>query len=185
MNGAEKIKNKILEEAKNEVEKILVESKEGEEEIRSKNMKSEKEYASSRRDDMKRSVKLYKDKTLAQSRLKVKREYLAERENIVESFLIEGLKDIDHSSKEYSSYLKVLIEKSVKILSGDITVFCNKNDKSIVKKISGDLKLDVANINGGLIFEDSIGGKIDESLDSKMERKMDELRRVIVKNIES
>ncbi len=184
MNGAEKIKNKILEEAKQESDNILEEAKTQEEKINNQNKNSEKEYASNRRNDVQKSVKLYKDKTLAQSRLKVRRIYLGEREKIVEDFLQEALKSISHSSKEYSTFLKNIIDKSMKQLSGDITIYCSKADKTLAKKLTPNATIEISKISGGLIFEDSSGKRIDESISSKVERIKDKLRENIVKSIE-
>tara|TARA_Y100000310_G_C20412027_1_gene682485 strand:- start:81 stop:638 length:558 start_codon:yes stop_codon:yes gene_type:complete len=185
MNGAENIKNKILEEAKKEADKISAEAKVEEEKILSNNKKEEESYTKKREDEIEKEVKLFKDKTLAQARLKSKRAYLAERETIIEKYVKEGIKSIGPTSKDYQEYIKKILTKNIKLLSGEITVFCNKKDEPLIKKLIGDkAKVVTARLTGGVTLEDSSGIKIDESIDSKVERVKDKLRQKIVKAIE-
>ena len=184
MNGAEKIKEKILKEAKDEADKLIKQAKTEAEKINERNKKTEGDYSDKRKNEIKKAVNLFKDKTLAQSRLKVRREYLAERETIIDNLLKGSLSSINPSSKDYEAYLKKIIDNNLKFLSDDIKIYCSNQDKSLVKKLIGKkASIEVTKIDGGLLLEDSNGKRVDETLAVKIERVKDRIRQVIVKKI--
>ncbi|MFH2028009.1 MAG: V-type ATP synthase subunit E [Nanoarchaeota archaeon] len=180
--SAEKIKNKILQEANNEANKILDQAKKEAKSIGAENKKQESAYEKKRQEEIDKEIKLYKDKTMAQARLRLKREFLAEREQIINQLIEEGAKSIDHSSAEYKKYLKNIIDDNLDLLSSDVIIYCNKKDKTLVKNMT-DKDIKDIDIDAGIVIEDSEGKRIDESMSAKLHRLQDTLRQKIMKKL--
>ncbi|MFH1849383.1 MAG: V-type ATP synthase subunit E family protein [archaeon] len=184
MTGAEKIKGKILEEAKAEAEKIMAGAKKEVERIHKRSEKECQDYSQEKKRDLERNVRLFESKTLAQERLKVKRQFLKERETIITELLGAAAEGIDHSSKAYSACMKMMVAQNLKSLTGKVKVSCNAGDRALVKRlIKGRVTIAVADVAGGLIFEDSSGKRIDETLGIRTERLMDLIRQMAVETL--
>lgn len=181
MEGVEKIKNKILSDAKKEADKILNEAKKEVAEIEKEKQKQLDIIKKKRETEIKQAVKLYKDKTIAQARLKAKREYLDKREEIIDKYVREVILKIDRKSNDYKNFLKNIIDQNINLLSGEITIYCNKKDIALLKSMNISSSLKESNIEAGIIFEDSTGKRIDETISSRLERRKDKIRRGIIK----
>ena len=184
--GAEKIKDKILKEANHEADKAIKHAEEEAKTILYNNKALLSSFKKKRESEIDSSVKLFKDKTLAIARLKSKREFLSEREQIIDRFIHDFMEKIDHKSADYKDYLKKVLEESLSNLSGEITVYCNKCDMNAVDGLCKSLGKDgvyikPSDIEGGLIFENRSGERINESISSRLERIRGELRQNIAK----
>jgi|TARA_B100001971_G_C18099202_1_gene487858 vacuolar-type H+-ATPase subunit E/Vma4 len=186
--GAEKIKNKILKEANNEADKIIKQAEEEAKKINDKNKAQLSDFKKNRGSEISASIKLFKDKTLAIARLKSKREFLSMREQIINRFIQDFLAKINRKSANYKDYLKKILEESLGSISGETTVYCNKEDMNTVNELCNSFGKDKVyikpkDIDGGLMFENKSGERINESLSSRLERIKGELRQNIAKHL--
>lgn len=183
MEGTEKIKEKIIEEANAEIKKSNDEVKAEVEEIKKEARETIAGIKKKIEEEKEHEIKLFNDKTLAQARLKGKRKYLETREGIMDSFIEKGAEEAVKKG-EYKKFLDGLVKKNKDLLGEGVTVCCSPKDMSVVNKILHELKLKnkvkAVEIDGGIILEDSEGKRINESLASILERKRDELRSKIV-----
>lgn len=181
MKGIEKIKNKILSDARKEAGKILNEAKKEVEGIEKEKQKQLEAIKKKRETEIKQAVKLYKDKTIAQARLKAKREYLEKREEIIDKYVKEVILNIDRKSSDYKNFLRNIIDQNINLLSGEVTIHCNKKDIALLKSMNINSALQESNIEAGIIFEDSTGKRIDETINSRLERRQNKIRQDIIK----
>lgn len=183
MEGIEKIKEKIIAEADTEIKKIDNELKAQVDEIKKENKEVVGEIKRKGEAEKEHEIKLFRDKTLAQARLKVKRNYLETREAIINEFIEEGAEKAVKKDS-YKKFLEDLIKKNKDFLEKNFVVYCSSKDKNVVSKILHKLRLKnkvkEMEINGGVILEDSEGKRVNESLASILERKRDELRQKII-----
>lgn len=176
--GIEKIKGKITADAEREAKKLLDHAHKESDKISKANKKMVEDYRKRRETEVSAEVRLYRDRVLAQERIQAKRTYLSRREEIITKFIDDALNKIDTKSNEYKSFMKGLVDENLKLLSGDITVSCNKNDMTLVKSLVKKAKVKEAPIKGGIIFADATK-TIDESMDSVFERLKNQLRQKI------
>ncbi|MDA1196344.1 MAG: hypothetical protein O2779_00060 [Nanoarchaeota archaeon] len=182
MNGAENIKKEMLEEAQQEVEKIQKEVAEKIDVLKKEHGSIRDAYETQRKHEIARAAALLTDKTLARTRLQVKRNYLIEREKVVES-IVKSASKVSHSDKVYQNYLKALVNEHVGSLKGKITIHCNSKDVSYVSGLVDGIAVEEADIDGGIIVENDAGKKINESFLESIERRMDMVREVVVKHL--
>ena len=182
MDGSEHIKKEMLGEAQQEVEKIEKEVAEKVTSMKKEHAAAREAYEKQRTLESKRAVQLFSDKTLAQSRLQVKRNYLIEREKVVES-MVKSAARISHADKEYQKFLKGLVNEHKGSLDGKITIHCNSKDVSFVSGLVEGIAVEEADISGGIIVENEAGKRIDEQLSESIERGMDTIREVVVKHL--
>ena len=190
--GLEKIKQKIMADAKTNVKKIMDETKKEADKINEANKSNAEAYKKKAQEKLKSDVKLFINKTMAQARLKSRRVYLEKREKLMESLIEDVLTKFERKSKDYEEYIEKILANNLSYLMGDVSIFCNKKDHSLVKSLvdnikRGDeskisnIKIKEADIIGGLILEDSEGKRINESIDSKFERVKQKIRKEIIK----
>ena len=190
--GLEKIKQKIMEDAKTIVKEIMNAAKKESDKINETNKSNAEAYKKRAQEKLKSDVKLFINKTMAQARLKSRRVYLEKREKLMESLIEHVLTKFERKSKDYEKYLETIIAKNLKYLTGDVSIFCNKKDLSLVKSLDekikkaddskiSNIKIKEADIIGGLILEDSEGKRINESIDSKFERVKQKIRQDVIK----
>ncbi|MFH1590591.1 MAG: V-type ATP synthase subunit E [archaeon] len=178
--GFTKIKDKILAEAKSEGQVVIDEAKK----VSAGNLeRAKKEAAIIREDEGKRlehDIKLFIDKTVALARLEEKKRFIERREDIISGMIESAVKDI-RKSKDYGKYLKDTIKTSASQLGKGLVVWCNKADVSAVKSAASSLKIKAETKAGdmvaGVILEDSSGKRIEETIEARLERNRDEIRK--------
>lgn len=187
MEGTKKIQEKILADADREIEKIMEEAKSQIDEIKKEGRNKIELIKKKSGKDIQHEIKLYEDRVLAQKRMEVNRDYLKTREDIVNSFIERAIDNID-SLAEYEDFLENIIKRNKDFLGKDVKLFCNEKDKNKVKKILEKLKLhfDIreSEIKAGIILEDDAGKRINESLQSVLELRRNELRKKIIEMME-
>lgn len=183
MEGVNKIKDKIRNDAEEQVKEIMAESDKEVAKVKSMSKKEMDDYQKSFEERTKAMVLLYEQKTLAQARLKVKKNTLQKREEIINNSLEKSKKLL--KGTKYKQLIETLIKNAVKDLSKELMVSCSKSDSKTVKDIceSEGLNAEVkeVEISGGVILEDSEGKRIDESLSLIIDRKKDTIRQKVVK----
>ncbi len=185
MEGIEKIKKKIMNDADSQVKEIVKEAEKEIQKINDNNKRKLDDYKKHFDERTNAMIKFYEQKTLALARLKVKKENLLKREDIINNFMD---KITDYlKGKEYKDFLKAILKSVIKDLGENLKIKCNKNDVKTVKEIAEKegINADVneIEITGGMIFEDEQGRKINESLAIIIERKRNQIRQKIVKII--
>lgn len=189
--GLQKIKQKITSDAEKTVKGIMDEAKKEAGKINEANKKQADDHRKRSEDRLKSEINLFINKTMAQARLKSKREYLEKREKLMENIISQALTKFDRKSKQYSQYIESVLEKNLLSLKGDVSIICNKSDVALVKSKIEKMKLQNINkikikeslIPGGLVFEDSEGKKINESIESKFERTKQTIRQRVIKTL--
>jgi len=182
MKGIDKIKNKIISDANAEIKGIDKEIDSQIDEIKEKNRKVLDDLKTTGNKQKQQEIKLFKDKTLAQSRLKVKRNYLETREQIIVEFIEKSAEQaIGHA--DYKRFIENLIKNDSGFLGKDITIYCNSRDNDMVSNLAKGMKVKEIDISGGVILEDAEGKRINDSLNSILERKRDELRHKIIETL--
>ena len=123
--GLQKIKQKIMADAEKKVKEIIDEAKNEANKVDEANKNKAEAYKKREEEKLKSDVKMFINKTIAQARLKSRRDYLGKRENLMSS-LIEGvLTKFDRKSKEYSKYMEGILAKNLDYLTRDVNIFCN------------------------------------------------------------
>jgi vacuolar-type H+-ATPase subunit E/Vma4 len=183
MEGIEKIKGKIIADANTEIRSINREIEAQIDDVKRDNSSIIDDIKKDRQKEKEREIKLLQDKTLAQARLKVKRKYLETREALINSYIENGAKAA-LKDEGYKTFIEDILKNDKDLLGEGITIYCNANDKDIVKRAAGkvNMKADVkeTDIDGGVILEDKEGKRINESMVSVLERKRDELRQKVI-----
>lgn len=178
-SGIDKIKTKILGDADAEVKKVKEAAREEVSKIAKKNKDEQKEYKAHFEERTIALVESFKQKTLAQARLDAKKSILQEREALIDEAIASIVEKLDRKEKAYERYLAESIKENKAFLSGKITITCNKADKALVERLEKGAKIVEGELDGGLIFEDSKGKRIDESIDALLSRKRDEIRQTV------
>ena len=183
--GFTKIKEKIISDAKKKAEKLLSEA-----DVTSRqNTEAAKQEAEklkkAERKKIELEVKLMIDKGIALARLNARKAFIKKREELINSIIDEALSNIRKSSK-YASFLTKVFKENAKFLEGNITVYCDEADLKLVKESlkKAGLKADVnpsnvSNGSGGIIIEDSTGKRIEETIQARLERNRDEIRKAV------
>ncbi len=192
-HGLEKIKSKIIADAKKNASYIVNKAKKEVETINSSNKKEAEEHNKNMEKKIESDIALFINKTMAQARLKSKRLHLEKRETLMNGLIEEVLSGFDRKSTTYHNYLESLLVNNLGYLTDEVIVYCNKKDVSLVLPIVDKVKnnqefsqiknieIKEDDISGGITLQDSNGKKINESIKSKFDRVKQEIRQEITK----
>lgn len=177
MDNLEKIKNKILKQAEKQSKEIWDIADKEIKSIQKKNKEELDKIKKAGDKEIKNAVKVFKDKTLAQARLKAKSEFLEKREEMMQSIITDAVKSLEKRPKEYQDFIKNSIKK---LDLGKITIYGNKEDKELIKKADSSITFKETDILG-IIVEDNKQRKIDLTIPTLLNIKINEIRQKINK----
>ncbi|ENN96081.1 H+transporting two-sector ATPase E subunit [Methanocaldococcus villosus KIN24-T80] len=194
--GIEKIKEKILEDAKNEVRKIIAEA----EEERKKILEEAKKEAERRKEQIlkkgEKEAEMIKNRIIAEAKLEAKKMILKTKEELIEKAIVKLREDLLKypESNEYKEKLiKLIMDGAIALGGGEILVRLNERDDKLIdaqvlwnlEKTIEDMTGKVTilkkgkpvNIIGGCILESSDGFKVlDNSLEAIFDRNLPNIR---------
>lgn len=176
--GIDKIKKKILADADAKVKRIKAATTKEVTKISAQHKKERERYKERYEEQTAALVQSYKQKSLAQARLDAKKRNLREREKLIDAFVTEVITMRD--ARGYERFLKKIIKENLAEL-GRVTISCAKRDVAIVEKLAPKVDVRVTDIDGGLIFEDASGKRVDESLQALLSRRRDEIRQEVAR----
>jgi len=191
--GAELIIKDIETRTKEEIGKIMEDAEKKIAEIRRKKEEDAEKEKNKILDRGKNLAEREKQRILADARIKAKKEFLEEKERIIQEVIdkaIDKLREIV-KSKEYEKKLLDLIKSSVDIIDEKkVDILVNKRDKETLEKHADRLNKILGNINyiigkpidciGGVIVR-SENVEVDNTLETRLERSMERLRADIAK----
>ncbi len=180
MKGIEKLKKKIMGDADEIVKSRLRESRKERKSLQEKQRQFLKEYEQSYEERTRALVRALQQQSLAKARLEAKKAYLIKREEIINGLVTEVLEELDHSGREYEHFLKDILERTLPQLGSHVTIRCCQADTSLVKRLTKNNIIADDTIGAGLILEDTTGKRVDESISALLQRKKDEIRKVMV-----
>ncbi len=175
----EKIKQKILDEAKEASEKTKSVYQEKVDEIVSDNKKEMETISQKKDDEINAEIVLFKKNAIARQKLSLQSKYLVRREEIFNSLLTDALKSVD--ANLVKEYMKTVLDEN-KDLSGKVTVTCSKEYIEFVNSNTKFSNFEVieSKDDSFTIASDS-GLRINGSLNALVERKKSELRQGAIK----
>lgn len=202
MNGLQKMMSQIREKAEKEKESILEDAKsEAEEKISEAGKKAEDEKENIMERGQREAEK-EKQRILASARSKRRQKHLEAREKIIQDTFEKAKKELSNLRKrnEYPDILKNLIVSGGASVGGkELEVLMSEKDKDL---ISEDAKSEIAekisektgeetslkmnftlkNIDGGAIVQRKNGNiACDNTLEARMEREKDSLRKEVAR----
>lgn len=182
MDTIQKIKHKILKEAKDEIDEINKAANEEISALKTDNKEKIKQFKLDYDEETVKIADQLKQKEMAKARLEAKKEIISKREAIINDMVDDSIGKV-RTQKDYDKFLKSLIDKNIKLLDVDLEVDCNKNDAPKVKKIVAKAKINNADIMGGVVLKDGSGKKMDFSVESVLEGRIPEIKRKVLKII--
>ncbi|ACV24286.1 V-type proton ATPase subunit E [Methanocaldococcus fervens] len=201
--GVDKIKSKILEDAKAEANKIISQA----EEEKAKILEKAKEEAEKRKAEIlkkgEKEAEMTKSRIISEAKLEAKKKLLEAKEEII-NMAIEKLREELAKLPEQSEYKDKLInlikDGAVSLGGGELVVRLNKRDMDIIddsvlwnlekeveemtKKVTVLKKGKPVDIIGGCIIETADGLKsLDNSLEAIFNRNLDVVRARITEKL--
>ncbi len=181
----EKIIERIENDAQRKADNILAREEDKAEELKEEIKREKERKLDEIRKKKERDIKTMKNRILSQAKLEARKKKLNIREEMMEKVFDKAKTKIKNTDpSEYKEYLKDAVEKSVDVLGKDITIYCNKKSKDIVKDI-------VDNIDSSINLDDSLdsiggikassekGAEIDLTFEANLERIKKDLRKEI------
>jgi len=201
--GVDKIKSKILEDAKAEANKIISEAKEEEAKI----LEKAKEEAEKRKAEIlkrgEKEAEMTKSRIISEAKLEAKKKLLEAKEEIIEmaiNKLKEELAKLPEQSDYKDKLIKLIKDGAVSLGGGELVVRLNKRDMELIEdstlwnlekevenatnKVTVLKKGEPVDITGGCIIETADGLKsLDNSLEAIFNRNMNEIRARITEKL--
>jgi len=181
----EKIIERIENDAQRKADNILAREEDKAEELKEEIEREKERKLDEIRKKKEREIKTMKNRILSQAKLEARKKKLNIREEMMEKVFDKAkikIKNTDPS--EYKDYLKDAVEKSVDVLGKDITIYCNKKSKDIVKDIVDDIDSSI-NLDdslksiGGIKASSEKGAEIDLTFEANLKRIKKDLRKEI------
>ena len=165
--GLEKVKDRVIEEAKEKAATTINAAKEEARVINSSAAKQAKEREKAARDKLEVDIKSIKNRENAAAKLESKKLSLTFKKEFVDEILSEVKNKLEHfSDSTRAKHVKLLLVKAAKEISIS-TVYCNKKDRKTVDKY----KVKDAPILGGVIAESANGTlRVDYSYETLLEQ---------------
>ncbi len=120
---------------------------------------------------------LLKQRLLATARFAAKQALLAEREAIIDEIIQQALTS---KGAAYQRFLKCAITNGQRELGTALTITCSPDDETLVKRLASGATITTALLSGGVILTNDEGKRIDERLESLLERRRGAVRQYIV-----
>ncbi len=201
--GVDKIKSKILEDAKAEANKIISEA----EEEKAKILEKAKEEAEKRKAEIlkkgEKEAEMTKSRIISEAKLEAKKKLLKAKEEIIEMAikkLREELTKLPEQPDYKDKLIKLIKEGAVSLGGGELVVRLNKKDmaliddstlwnlekevESVTKKVTVLKKGEPVDIIGGCIIETADGLKsLDNSLEAIFNRNLNIIRLKITEKL--
>jgi len=201
--GVDKIKSKILEDAKAEANKIISEA----EEEKAKILEKAKEEAEKRKAEIlkkgEKEAEMTKSRIISEAKLEAKKKLLKAKEEIIEMAikkLREELTKLPEQPDYKDKLIKLIKEGAVSLGGGELVVRLNKKDmaliddstlwnlekeiENITKKVTVLKKGEPVDIIGGCIIETADGLKsLDNSLEAIFNRNLNIIRLKITEKL--
>jgi len=201
--GVDKIKSKILEDAKAEANKIIAQA----EEEKAKILEKAKEAAEKKKAEIlkkgEKEAEMTKSRIISEAKLEAKKKLLEAKEEIIE-MAIDKLKEELAKLPEQPDYkdklVKLIKDGAVSLGGGELVVRLNKRDLDLIEdstlwnlekevenatnKVTVLKKGEPVDITGGCIIETADGLKsLDNSLEAIFNRNMNEIRARITEKL--
>ncbi|MEO2117611.1 MAG: V-type proton ATPase subunit E [Methanocaldococcus sp.] len=201
--GVDKIKTKILEDAKAEANKIISEA----EEEKAKILEKAKEEAEKRKAEIlkkgEKEAEMTKNRIISEAKLEAKKKLLETKEEIIEmaiNKLKEELTKLPEQPEYKDKLIKLIKDGATSLGGGELVVRLNKRDieliddstlwnlekevESITKKVTVLKKGEPVDIIGGCIIETADGLKsLDNSLEAIFNRNLNVIRARITEKL--
>ncbi len=201
--GVDKIKSKILEDAKAEANKIISKA----EEEKAKILEKAKEEAEKRKAEIlkkgEKEAEMTKNRIISEAKLEAKKKLLETKEEIIEmaiNKLKEELTKLPEQPDYKDKLIKLIKEGAISLGGGDLVVRLNKRDieliddstlwnlekevESVTKKVTVLKKGEPVDIVGGCIIETADGLKsLDNSLEAIFNRNLNVIRARITEKL--
>jgi len=201
--GVDKIKSKILEDAKAEANKIISKA----EEEKAKILEKAKEEAEKRKAEIlkkgEKEAEMTKNRIISEAKLEAKKKLLETKEEIIEmaiNKLKEELTKLPEQPDYKDKLIKLIKEGAISLGGGDLVVRLNKRDieliddstlwnlekevENITKKVTVLKKGEPVDIVGGCIIETADGLKsLDNSLEAIFNRNLNVIRARITEKL--
>lgn len=184
--GFLRIKDKITNEAQAQAKETLSAAEEEAKSYELEKKDAVTKYAESELEKIELERQLLEDKMLAQARLQAHKEFLNAREQLIDDLIEKALSTFKRDT-EYKKFMKKLLLFHKALMKEPVTLTVAKADIALgidslaAAKIKGTVK--EGKIIGGFIMEDAEGKRIQETLNSRLERSKDEIRMQISKLI--
>ena len=172
--GLEKVKQEILDSAREEAGKLTEKAKEEAKAIERSAEKQARDYERMAEEGTEKSVELMKRRELAAAELEVQKKALEAKSELIEAVFSEGWKKLRNlGEKTREAHIKGLLERAMKEM--DVAVVkCSAKDSRLVSNYSGEGKIKIVaagDISGGIIAESADGRlKVDYSYDALFEQ---------------
>lgn len=182
IEGIDKIKSKMLSQAKEQADKILSEAQVKVEEIKSLNKKRIDQFIKSEKEKIAAESALLANRELAFAQMQSKKFFMESREEIINKLIEESIASLN-KDKGYEKFMENILKEYASLLGNKITLECNNKDVSLVEKLIKKLKItakvEKGDLKAGLIFKGA-GSRINMSIGSVLEEKIRIIRKEIV-----
>ncbi len=185
VDAIERIKEKIEEDVRWKIREFEEDAKRKIEKIREEERRRWEEEKKKILAEGRRDAEGIKSMIISRANLEGKRMLMDAREEVIGRVLKE-VRENARKSPAYGNYILRSINEAKKIFGERFRVICNTEDLNIVKNIAGRVapQVDVVEGNvkhGGIVIESEDSLEVmDYSVDSLVERKMNDIRKKIV-----
>ena len=172
-SDAESEANGIIEGARKEAEEIIREAKK----------KAQKEAAEAEARGEKEAFRL-KEKMLASARRRAREMEMRAKEEVIQECMDRAKEELGKlKGKRYEAAVKRFLENGRKSLGDCVVVPSREQDRKIAEKMGIKVEGNAESIGGVIIRSKDRIREIDDTFESIMERKMDELRILIANEL--
>ena len=184
----EKIKEKIEEDVQWKIREFQEDAKRKIEKIRNEEMSRWEEEKRKIITEGKRDAEGIRSMIISRANLEGKRILMEAREELIEK-VVEEMKKNARKIPSYGNYLMKSINEAKKIFGERFRIICNREDLEIVKNMASRVAPQAEIVEGevsyGGIRVESLDSLevMDYSIESLVERRMNDIRRIIVKNL--
>jgi len=176
----EKLRKSLSDEGKAEAKKIISEAEKEAARIAEEAKENAKRIKAEGKETVSSALKAENSERMSAAQLSAKKKTTEARNRMLEMALEEAWKEfikIRGNAKAYEKFMKDTITESEKELGNKVTVFVNKQDNSLAKKISKNVDLKAVEITGGaIIMTHDKRISIDNSLEAIFEEKKEEIK---------
>ncbi len=174
-NGVEKIKLKIIGDARREAKERLAEAEDKASKIIEEAKEEVRRIRENAKHALEQEIKANKESELAKARINARKKYLVKKEELINT-IIEGVFSSIREKPEYKDFIKRALEQGR--LFGEFKVVVNPEDVPLVKSL-GNFDIEGSNDILGVIIDDKHGKRADFTLQSMLEEKKEEVRKKV------
>ncbi len=187
-DAVERIIEKIREDVRWKIEEIERDAKQKIERIKSEEYARWEREREKMEHDAAREVEGIRSLIISRANLEGKRELMDAREEVMNR-VVENIKRNARNSDKYPGYLESRIRDAREVFGDEFVIVCIPEDKArvdaIVSKVAPGAKVEMGPVkHGGIIVRDAEGTRtVDYSIDALVERRMNDIRKMIVERL--